>query len=253
MSARQRVVCGINAVRQALERRAADVECVYLDAQLGAERRARLRSALSNARKVLQVTAEELDRLTGEVRHQGVAALLSTAGPLGESEALERIAAIPRPLLLVLDGIQDPRNFGACLRTADAAGADLVVVARHRNVELTPVVSKVAAGAGESQALAVVPNLARFMKALAPRGVWIVGTADEAERSLFDLDLTVGTALVLGGEGEGLRDLTREHCDYLASLPMHGSVSSLNVAVAAGVCLYEAVRQRSVSAAGRLR
>ena len=166
------------------------------------------------------------------------------------------LAAIERPLVLVLDGVQDPRNFGACLRAADGAGADLVVVARNRNVDLTPVVSKVAAGAAESQAIAQVGNLVRFLESIKEQGLWIVGADAGAGESLYDLDLgTAGTALVLGGEGEGMRRLTRETCDYLVSLPMQGAVSSLNVAVAAGICLYECVRQRAarLPGAGQLR
>ncbi len=251
-----RILYGIHAVRQVLLTRPDTVECVYLQTDLGAERHARLVEVLPRASRVLPVSAEELERLTGTIKHQGVAASATESGPLSESAARELLAAIERPLVLVLDGVQDPRNFGACLRAADGAGADLVVVARNRNVDLTPVVSKVAAGAAESQAIAQVGNLVRFLESIKEQGLWIVGADAGAGESLYDLDLgTAGTALVLGGEGEGMRRLTRETCDYLVSLPMQGAVSSLNVAVAAGICLYECVRQRAarLPGAGQLR
>ena len=246
----QRVLYGIHAVRQLLLSRADSVECVYLQADLGAEREARLAEVLSRAVRVRRVPADELERLTGTSKHQGVAATATVSGPLSEAAARELLAAFERPLVLVLDGVQDPRNFGACLRAADGAGADLVVVARNRNVDLTPVVSKVAAGAAESQGIAQVGNLVRFLDSIKGQGLWIVGADAEATSSLYELDLSVGTALVLGGEGEGMRRLTRETCDHLVSLPMRGAVSSLNVAVAAGIFLYECVRQRSVRLPG---
>lgn len=251
-----RILYGIHAVRQVLLTRPDTVECVYLQADLGAERHARLVEVLPRASRVLPVSAEELERLTGTVKHQGVAARATESGPLSESAARELLAAIERPLVLVLDGVQDPRNFGACLRAADGAGTDLVVVARNRNVDLTPVVSKVAAGAAESQAIAQVGNLVRFLESIKEQGIWVVGADAAAGESLYDVDLaTAGTALVLGGEGEGMRRLTRETCDHLVSLPMQGAVSSLNVAVAAGICLYECVRQRAarLPGAGQLR
>ena len=241
----QRMVCGIHPVRQLLLTRAASVECVYLQADLGDERRARVADVLPRATRVLRCSADELERLTGTAKHQGIAALAAETGPLSEAAARELLTRIERPLVLVLDGVQDPRNFGACLRTADAAGADLVVVARNRNVDITPVVSKVAAGAAESQAIAQVGNLVRFLEILKTQGLWIVGTDDAATASLYDVDLTTGIALVLGAEGEGLRRLTAERCDHRVRLPMRGTVSSLNVSVAAGICLYECVRQRS--------
>jgi len=243
----QRLIYGIHPVRQILLARAGTVERVYLQADLGGERQERLAEGLSRATRVTRVSADELEKLTGTAKHQGVAALVTDAGPLSEGAARDLIAGIGRPLVLALDGIQDPRNFGACLRTADAAGVDLVVVARNRNVAVTPVVSKVAAGAAESQAIVQVSNLVRFLESLKSQGLWIVGTDDAADTALYDVDLTTGICLVLGAEGEGLRHLTSERCDYRVRLPMHGTVSSLNVAVAAGICLYECQRQRSVA------
>lgn len=246
---KQRLVYGIHAVRQLLLAQPEAVERVYLLAGLGSERRARLADALRSAQVVQAVSADELARITGTTKHQGVAADVVHAGPLSETGAREMLARIERPLVLVLDGVQDPRNFGACLRTADAAGVDLVVTSRHRNVDVTPVVSKVAAGAAESQAILQVGNLVRFLETMKELGLWIVGTDDAATSSLYELDLKVGTALVLGAEGEGLRRLTSERCDFRVSLPMRGIVSSLNVAVAAGICLYECNRQRDAGAA----
>ncbi len=243
----QRLVYGIHPVRQLLLSRPDAVERVYLQSDLGEERRARLADVLSDRIRIAPVSADELEKLTGTPKHQGVAALATESGPLSEGAARDLLARVPRPLVLVLDGVQDPRNFGACLRTADAAGVNLVVVARHRNVDVTPVVSKVAAGAAESQAIVQVSNLVRFLEALKSQGLWIVGTGDAAETSLYDVDLTTGIAMVLGAEGEGLRRLTSERCDHRVQLPMHGSVSSLNVAVATGICLYECLRQRSVA------
>ncbi|RME32929.1 MAG: 23S rRNA (guanosine(2251)-2'-O)-methyltransferase RlmB [Gammaproteobacteria bacterium] len=157
---------------------------------------------------------------------------------------IEAVRALERPLLLVLDGIEDPHNLGACLRTADAAGVDGVVVPGGRGVRITATVARVAAGAAESVPLYQVANLARALRALRKEGVWILGTSDQAPQGLYEADLTVPLALVLGREGRGLRRLTAEQCDLLVRIPMHGTVESLNVSVAAGVCLYEALRQR---------
>lgn len=243
----QRLIYGIHPVRQVLLMRAAEVERVYVQSDLGAERQARLADVLSRASRVTRVSADDLERLTGSTKHQGIAALVAQSGPLSEGAARDLLAAVDRPLVLALDGLQDPRNFGACLRTADAAGVNLVVVARHRNVAVTPVVSKVAAGAAESQAIVQVSNLVRFLESLKSQGLWIVGADDAADASLYDVDLTTGIVLVLGAEGEGLRHLTSERCDFRVRLPMHGTVSSLNVAVATGICLYECLRQRRVA------
>lgn len=245
----RRLSFGIQAVRMALLR--GDVERVYLQAGIGTRRLGRLGDELGRANvPVVTCDADELQRMTGTGKHQGVAALVRGSGTLSEREAQEFVGARTAPLLLVLDGVNDPRNFGAILRSADAAGTDLVVTSRNRNVGVTPVVSKVACGAAETQARAEVANLARFLEHLAAAGVRIVGMHGGAGTSLFDMELTGPLALVLGAEGEGLRRLTREHCHELAKLPMHGAVESLNVSVAAGICLYEAVRQRSRLAHG---
>ncbi|MCL6415645.1 23S rRNA (guanosine(2251)-2'-O)-methyltransferase RlmB [Aestuariirhabdus sp. Z084] len=177
--------------------------------------------------------------------HQGVAARVAML-QAGNEKRLEQIldALDEPPLLLILDGITDPHNLGACLRSADAAGVHAVISAKDRSAPLNATVRKVACGAAEVTPYIAVTNLARTMKALQQRGVWITGTAGEATESLFELDMTGPLALVMGAEGKGMRRLTREHCDRLAYLPMAGEVSSLNVSVATGVCLFEAVRQR---------
>ena len=152
-----------------------------------------------------------------------------------------------QPLLLILDQVQDPHNFGACLRTADAAGADAVIVAKDNASPMTPVVQKVASGASETMPIFRVTNLARTMESLKQQGVWMIGTSDKATHSLFQENLTGPLAIVMGAEGKGMRQLTEKNCDSLVSLPMAGSVvSSLNVSVATGVCLYEAIRQREI-------
>ena len=247
----QRLAYGIQAVRKALLRGCAAQ--IYLQDDLGPKRLGRLGDEI--ARSGLPVTVcsgPDLQRLTGTPKHQGVAATVTGPSSLSEREAQEFVAALERPLVLILDSIQDPRNFGALLRTADAAGVDLVVTARNRNVAITPVVSKVACGAAESQLLAEVGNLVRFLDFLGNTGLRVVGTDENAQVSLYEADLTGGVALVMGAEGEGMRRLTRERCDLLIRLPMAGVVESLNVAVAAGVCLYEATRQR-LAPGGALR
>jgi 23S rRNA (guanosine2251-2'-O)-methyltransferase len=239
-------VCGINTVVQLHAARPAAFERLYLQADLGAERRARLAPLLAAPPcPVATLPAEDLDRLAGGARHQGVVADVGGSGVLDEGEARRLVAAADAPLVLLLDGVQDPRNLGACLRTANAAGVDLVVTGRNRTVGLTPATSKVASGAAELQPLVQVANLVRFMEVLKAAGVWLVGLDAEAPETLYARDLRGPTGLVLGAEGEGLRRLTRERCDFLASLPMApGAVGSLNVAVATGVALYECRRQR---------
>ena len=196
---------------------------------------------------------KELDaRVQG--RHQGVVAETldqhvtgdeGQGNTISEAELLRLIDAKDKPcLLLVLDGVTDPHNLGACLRSADAAGVDAVIVPKDKSADLNPTTRKVACGAAEIIPFARVTNLARTLTALKERGVWLFGTAGEAEKSIYESDLTGPMALVMGAEGAGLRRLTRQECDFLVNLPMAGDVSSLNVSVATGVCLFEAVRQR---------
>jgi len=187
-----------------------------------------------------------MDKLASGERHQGVIAQLKKIDNLGEG-ALDSVLdnAGPNPLLLVLDGVTDPHNLGACLRSADAAGVHAVIVPRDRAAGLSPVVRKVAAGAAETVPLIQVTNLARTLRWLKERGFWLVGTDDEATQSIYTAKLTGPIAIVLGAEGAGMRRLTKEHCDLLVNIPMQGVVESLNVSVATGVTLFEAVRQRA--------
>lgn len=189
----------------------------------------------------------ELDERVDGV-HQGVLAYVSPSQIWGEAmldELLQRLEE--PPLLLILDGVTDPHNLGACLRTADAAGVHAVIIPKDKSATLNATVRKVACGAAEVIPLVAVTNLARTLEQIKQAGIWLVGTAGEAEKSIYQHDLKGPLALVMGAEGKGMRRLTREHCDYLANLPMAGSVSSLNVSVATGVCLFEAVRQRQLA------
>lgn len=191
------------------------------------------------------VSAKTLDKLLPDARHQGVIAQIPAQAVYTENDLPEILArAMPKPLFLVLDGVEDPHNLGACLRSADAAGVCAVIAPKDKAVGLTPVVRKVASGAAETVPFVQVTNLARTLAWLKEQGVWLYGLAGEAEQSLFQADLTGAAALVMGAEGAGLRRLTRDHCDYLIKIPMIGTIESLNVSVATGISLFEAVRQR---------
>jgi 23S rRNA (guanosine2251-2'-O)-methyltransferase len=245
------VAYGIHAVRVLLSRHPQRVRRVLLAGGREAGRLAEIR-ALADRAGVEAAIADDalLDKLAEGQRHQGAVAEMLPQASDPETQLEEALeAAGPAPLLLVLDGVQDPHNLGACLRSADAAGVAAVIVPRDRAAGLTPVVRKVAAGAAETVPLVAVVNLARTLRDLKQRGVWLVGTDDQAGQTLYDADLTGPIALVMGSEGEGLRRLTRECCDLLVSIPMAGAVESLNVSVAAGVGLFEAVRQRAAAVA----
>lgn len=194
---------------------------------------------------VSHVTRQVLDKETHEANHQGVVAFCTKAPIYTESElpALLEETASP-PLVLVLDGIQDPHNLGACFRGADAAGVHAIIAPKDKSVGMTPVVSKVASGAAETVPFVQVTNLARALESLKEMGIWIYGAAGEATQTLYQTDFRGPTAIVMGAEGAGLRRLTRERCDGLVKIPMQGFVSSLNVSVATGIFLFEVVRQR---------
>jgi 23S rRNA (guanosine2251-2'-O)-methyltransferase len=197
--------------------------------------------------KVEFVPRHELDRLANQENHQGLIAFCQRVKTYSENELTALLDSINGPaLLLVLDGIQDPHNLGACLRSADAAGVHAVIAPKDKSVGLTPTVAKVASGAAEAIPFVQVTNLARTLRYLQDRNIWIYGAAAEATQTLYQTDLKGSVALVLGAEGSGLRRLTREHCDGLLTIPMSGSVSSLNVSVATGIFLFEAVRQRLI-------
>jgi len=241
------VAYGIHAVRVLLARNPERVSRLLVTSGRDAGRLAELKSLAQRAG--VQVSASDdasLDRLAEGGRHQGVVAEIVPRAGDPETQLEEALeAARGAPLLLVLDGVQDPHNLGACLRSADAAGVTAVIAPRDRAAGLTPVARKVAAGAAETVPFVPVVNLARALRALKERGIWLVGTDDAADKTLYQADLTGPVALVMGSEGEGLRRLTRENCDQLVSIPMAGAVESLNVSVATGVVLFEAVRQRS--------
>ncbi len=243
------MIYGVHAVRAALGRPG---QVVSLWVQTGRQDR-RVQQLVETAQAqripVERVARQQLNDLLHGVVHQGVAALtkVSAAPPAWDLEAvLERIDGVP--LLLILDGVQDPHNLGACLRTAAAAGVHGVIAPRDRAVGITPVVRKVASGAVERVPFIQVTNLSRTLDTLRERGIWVVGTDGDAETAVYDVDFTVPIAVVMGGEGKGMRQLTRKHCDYVAAIPLQAGAESLNVSVAAGVCLFEAVRQRHKSA-----
>ncbi|WP_339386969.1 23S rRNA (guanosine(2251)-2'-O)-methyltransferase RlmB [Vibrio caribbeanicus] len=190
------------------------------------------------------MTRKTLDDKAKGANHQGIMARVKPAKLLNEHDLDSIIAQHTAPLLLVLDGVTDPHNLGACLRNADAAGVAAVIVPKDKSANINATVSKVACGAAETVPLIRVTNLARTMRALQEQGVWFVGTAGEATQDIYQAKLTGALAIVMGAEGDGMRRLTRETCDDLIKIPMAGTVSSLNVSVASGVCLFEAVRQR---------
>ena len=235
---------GFHTVTSRLRQCAEGVHELFIDAE---RRDMRVKDLVQLAEthgvRIVQANAKRLDGMTGGTKHQGVAARVDD---LRLSHSLDDIldALSEPPLLLVLDGITDPHNLGACLRTADAAGVHAVVAPKDRAVGLNATVSKVASGAAETVPYITVTNLARTLKELKERDIWVIGTAEDAKTSLYAPGLGRGLALVLGAEGEGMRRLTRETCDELRAIPMAGSIESLNVSVAAGVCLFEARRQR---------
>ncbi len=238
-------VYGVHAVEALLRHHPKRVKQLWLAESHTAPRvQALLELAGQNHVPVGHKERQELDEWAEGV-HQGVVAEVNPSQVWGENMLDELLERGEDPaLLLVLDGVTDPHNLGACLRTADAAGAQAVIVPKDKSATLNATVRKVACGAAEVIPLVTVTNLARTLEKLQKKDLWIVGTAGEAEQELYQLDMTGPTVLVMGAEGKGMRRLTREHCDYLVKLPMSGSVSSLNVSVATGICLFEAVRQR---------
>ena len=242
------LIYGMHAVRIMLERYPERVLVVQL-AERREDPRARAIEELARRqqRPLERVDAQALRRRLGEVAHQGVAAEVTPLAPWSEDDLLGSLASAPAPLLLALDGVQDPHNLGACLRTADACGALAVIVPRDRAAQLNPTVRKVAAGAAESTPVVAVTNLVRTLRLLKDAGLWIVGADAAADKSAAEVDLTGPVVLALGAEGSGLRRLTQQNCDFMVRLPQRGTVESLNVSVAAGMLLYEVVRQRSAA------
>jgi 23S rRNA (guanosine2251-2'-O)-methyltransferase len=239
------VIYGLHAVRAMLARHPDRISLVRIAARRDDPRTRAIEDlARQHGTPLERVEAEALERWAGEVAHQGVAAQVATLPPWSEDDLLAALEHNPNPLLLALDGVQDPHNVGACLRTADACGVLAVIVPRDRAAQLTPAARKVAAGAAETTPLVSVTNLVRTLKLLKEAGVWAFGADAEAPKRADEADFTGGAVLVLGAEGAGLRQLTRQTCDFLVRLPQLGAVESLNVSVAAGMLLYEAVRQR---------
>ncbi|WP_294903022.1 23S rRNA (guanosine(2251)-2'-O)-methyltransferase RlmB [Tatumella sp. UBA2305] len=242
------IIFGIHAVEALLERDPQRFQEVFILKGRDDRRLQPLVTALEGQGIVVQVaTRQWLDSKAEGAVHQGIIANVKPGRHYQEGDLPDLLEKIEQPFLLILDGVTDPHNLGACLRSADAAGVHAVIVPKDRSASLNATAKKVASGAAESVPLIRVTNLARTMRLLQEYNVWIVGTAGEADHNLYQSKMTGPMALVMGAEGDGMRRLTREHCDELISIPMSGSVSSLNVSVATGVCLFEAVRQRQTS------
>lgn len=246
-------ITGLRAVEQVLATDSSEVRRIYAEYQTANPRvEAIIKTAQQAGIDIQAANRARLAQMSGEDRHQGVVAEVQRSTSLDEAGLRTMVetrlqGADSTPLLLlVLDGVQDPHNLGACMRTADAAGADAIVVPRHAAARLSPTVSKIAAGAAEQLPFATVGNLSRVLGWLADYGVRIIGTSDKADSSLFDADLSGPVALVMGREHTGLSQGIAGRCDTLVNLPMEGVVSSLNVSVATGICLYEIARQRAL-------
>lgn len=240
-------IVGINPVEGALSNDASRVRELLVEQ---GQRNARVQELAARA-KTLNIPVhhrprEQLDKLAGEARHQGIVARYEAPPMGGENDIAALLeAAGTEALVLVLDGVTDPHNLGACLRSAAAAKATMVIVPKDRAVGLTPVVRRASAGGADRVPLIAATNLARALRTLKDAGVWITGLAGDTDTSIYSIDMKGPVALVLGSEGEGMRRLTRETCDFVAKIPMPGVMESLNVSVAAGVVLFEALRQRS--------
>jgi 23S rRNA (guanosine2251-2'-O)-methyltransferase len=247
MSSAPKVLFGFHAVGVRVKTAPQSVIEIYFDPT---RRDARMRQFVDRATesgiRLIEADGPRLAKLSGGHGHQGVAARVSEIKMVHSlDELLEGIEKIESPLILVLDGVTDPHNLGACLRVADGAGAHAVIAPKDHAVGINATVAKVASGAAETVPYFMVTNLARTLNELKERNIWIIGTSDDAPKTLYQVDLKGPTALVLGAEGDGMRQLTRKTCDELISIPMCGGVESLNVSVASGVCLYEARRQRT--------
>jgi 23S rRNA (guanosine2251-2'-O)-methyltransferase len=238
-----RVVFGFHAVLARLRADPKSVVEIFVDETRHDGRMKDLVAAAERSQIALhRVSTKRLDGFYGGGRHQGVVARIEIRRVADDLDQL--LEQVEKPLLLVLDGVTDPHNLGACLRVANAAGAHAVIAPRDRAAGITPVVSKVASGAAEATPYLMVTNLARTLGELKERNIWIVGADERADKTLYDADLPESIAWVLGAEGEGMRRLTRETCDLLVRIPMRGEVESLNVSVSAGVCLFESLRRR---------
>lgn len=241
-------VFGFHAVTGRLRAAPGTLVEIYLDATRDdARTKALVKLAADKGVRVMQVEVARIDGLGGGVRHQGVAASVETTSAAAKSldDLLDGIGG--PSLLLVLDGVTDPHNLGACLRVADGAGVHAVIAPKDRACGINATVSKVASGAAEVIPYFMVTNLARTLEELKERDIWIIGTMDDAAEGLYEADFPASSAWVFGAEGQGMRRLTRERCDLQVRIPMHGTVESLNVSVAVGVCLFEARRRRGAA------
>lgn len=241
---KSKMIFGFHAVTSRIRHEASSVEEIYVDSDRSDRRMQDLIHAAKEAGiRIIQADDQRLSNIVGTRRHQGVVA---KAGALSLARNLDELldAIEGPPLLLILDGVTDPHNLGACLRVADGVGAHAVIAPKDRAVGLNATAAKVASGAAETVPYITVTNLARTLRELKERDIWLIGTSDDVEKTIYDVDFKGGVAIVMGSEGEGMRRLTRETCDVLVQIPMLGSVESLNVSVASGVCLYEARRQR---------
>jgi len=245
------IIYGIHAVESALRNDPENIGTLWIDKRARNDRMRPLLALIEESGlKTASADPDQLNKLASTSRHQGVVAEYYRAQDYSENDLYDLLdtldAAGTTPFLLILDGVTDPHNLGACLRTADGAGIQAVIAPKDNAVGVNPTVRKVASGAAESMPFIPVTNLARTMDTLKERGIWLTGTSDKAPQTLYQADLKGPMALVMGAEGTGIRRLTEERCDFLVSIPMFGQVSSLNVSVATGVCLYEAVRQRGL-------
>ncbi len=243
-----KVLFGFHAVGVRLKTAPKSIVEIYFEPT---RRDARMRQFIERVKesgvRLIEADGMRLSKLCGSHGHQGVAARVEAVAQVTSlDELLEQVEARGEsPLLLVLDGITDPHNLGACLRVADGSGAHAVIAPKDHAAGINATVAKVASGASETMPYFMVTNLARTLNELKERNIWIIGTSDDAPKTLYQVDLKGPVALVLGAEGDGMRQLTRKTCDELVSIPMRGAVESLNVSVASGVCLYEALRQRN--------
>lgn len=241
------IIYGVHAVMALVRNQPKRIKLLYLQEGRGDARVQELHEKAKSAGvKQQSISKTQLDKMTDHAVHQGVVAQIENLPSYHEADLSQLLDNLSKPaFLLILDNVQDPHNLGACLRTANAAGVDAVIIPKDKSASLTATVQKVASGAAEVTPLITVTNLARTLEELKERGIWLYGTSDAASQSLYETDLKGAMAWVLGAEGTGMRRLTRDSCDVLVSIPMFGTVSSLNVSVAAGVCLFEAVRQRN--------
>ena len=242
----EQYVYGVHAVTALLANRLRPTKLLYVNEER-IDKRIQDLINLAESQKISieKLSTQKMNQQFSEYTHQGIVAVAGKLQEYCQADLINLLELSKKPsLILILDGVTDPHNLGACLRSADAAGVDFVIIPKDKNASVTPIVSKVACGALESIPLVRVTNLARALETIKAEGVWIYGAAGEANTSLYNLDCKGSIAIVMGAEDKGLRHLTRDLCDGLFSLPMQGTVTSLNVSVATGVCLYEAIRQR---------